>query len=90
MNDPARVSSILKAVPKPFSEAIAFVELSKEQTAGITGDAAAIEIPGNVFAKEASKTKLFVADCIHKGILAKELFLQSQQDVSRCPFFFEA
>jgi hypothetical protein len=32
---------------------------------------------------------LFMADCGHKGILAKELYVVSQQHVSRCPSLLE-
>jgi len=69
------MTAIIQTVGHSLSESVALVEFSKQQTTCIRGDIAPIKIGCNLLAKKTFKTKLFVADCIHKGILARDCFI---------------
>jgi hypothetical protein len=79
----------LQAPRSACGNPVAPIEQSEDQPAGIGGDTAAFEVSGDLFAQDTSQTQLFMADCTHKGILAKELYVVSQQHFSRCPSRFE-
>jgi hypothetical protein len=89
MKYPAAMTGINQTVGSPLGEPVALIEFSKQQPTRIRGDIAAIKIGCDLFRKKTSKAELFMADCIHKGVLAKESFVLSQQHFSRCPFLLE-
>jgi hypothetical protein len=73
-----------------FTQPIAFIDRAKQQPPGIRGDTTPGKISNNLFPKESSKTELFVAHFIYKGVLAKKFFVVSQQHLSRCSYLFKA
>ena len=89
MNRLARISRISQAPCSACGNPVALIEQPKDQSAGIGGDATTFKVSGDLFAQNTSQTQLFMADCSHKGILAKELYVVSQQHFSRCPYPFE-
>src|SRR5512139_913124 len=89
MNRLARISGISQTPRSARGNPVTLIEQPKNQSAGIRGDATTFEVSGDLLAQDASQTQLFMADCSHKGILAKELYVVWQQHFSRCPSLFE-
>jgi hypothetical protein len=75
MKHPAAMTRINQTVGSPLGEPIALIEFSKQQPTCIRGDIAAIKIGCDLFRKKTFKTELFMADCMHKGVLANVLFV---------------
>jgi hypothetical protein len=89
VNRLARISRILQTPRSACGNLVALIEQPDDQSASIRGDATTLEVSGHLFSQDPSQTQLVMADCSHKGILAKELYVVSQQHVSRCPCLFE-
>jgi len=49
-------------------DAVAFIDLPKQQTAAVRGHATAVKTGDNFLTKKGFKTELFMADCFHKGV----------------------
>jgi hypothetical protein len=79
----------LQAPRSACGNPVALIEQPQDQSAGIRGDATTLEVSGDLFSQNTSQTQLFMADCTHKGILAKELYVVWQQHFSRCPSLLE-
>jgi hypothetical protein len=75
VNRLSRISGILQAPRSACGDPVALIEQPEDQAAGIGGYATAFEVSGDLFSQDPSQTQLFMADCTHKGILAKELYV---------------
>src|SRR5512139_264949 len=75
MNRLARISRISQAPCSACGNLVALIEQPEDQSTGIGADATTFEVSGDLFAQDTSQTQLVMADCSHKGILAKELYV---------------
>jgi hypothetical protein len=75
MNYPAAMTGISQAVGSSLSQPVALDEFSKQQPTRIRGDMAEMKIGPDLFARKTFKTELFMADCIHKSVVANVLFV---------------
>ena len=58
---------IMEAASQALAQMVALVKLPQQQTAAIRGDAATLKIGDNFLGEEASKIKLFTADCFQRA-----------------------
>jgi hypothetical protein len=61
---------------------IPVVQLPQQESTSIRANPPAIKSRRDLFAEKASKTKLLMAHCIHKGILAKDLFINRRNTLA--------
>jgi hypothetical protein len=60
---------IMKDSGKVFSDSMSFIDLTKEKATGVRGDLTTFKIGYNFLSQKTFKSELFMAECIHKGIL---------------------